>query len=51
MPAKSKAQYRFMQAACHGSVKKKGLSKAKACEYVSGQSPKGLPARAKKKGK
>jgi hypothetical protein len=32
-----------MQAACHGRAKSKGLSRAQACEYVSGQSPKGLP--------
>ncbi len=40
-----------MRAVCGGSLKKKGLSKAQACEYVSGQSTKGLPARVKKKGK
>lgn len=51
MPAKSKAQYRFMQAVCHGTAKKKpkGLSKAEACEYVQGQSPKGLPEKKAKK--
>lgn len=45
MPAKSKRQYRFMQAVCHGTARNKpeGLSKAEACEYVEGQSPKGLP--------
>lgn len=43
MPATSKAQFRYMQAVAHGSIKKPGLSKAKAAEYVSGQSPKGLP--------
>jgi hypothetical protein len=43
MPATSKAQFRFMQAVAHGSAKAPGLSKSKAAEYVSGQSPKGLP--------
>mgnify|MGYP001586204266 FL=1 len=48
MPATSKAQFGFMQAIAHGTAKKKpkGLSRAKAKEYVAGQSPKGLPARA-----
>jgi len=48
MPAKSKAQFRFMQAVAHGGVKKPGLSAGKAAEYVSGQSPKGLPAKVSK---
>jgi len=43
MPAKSKAQFRFMQAVAHGGIKKPGLSEATAKEYVSGQTPKGLP--------
>jgi len=51
MPAKSKAQFRFMQAVAHGKAKSKGLSKEEAAEYVSGQSPKGLPERKKKKRK
>ena len=34
MPAKSKAQYRFMQAVAHGNIKKEGLSKEKAKEYI-----------------
>ena len=49
MPATSKAQFRFMEAVAHGSIKKKGLSRAKAAEYVQGQSPKGLPSKAKKR--
>jgi hypothetical protein len=51
MPAKSKKQYRLMQAVCHGTAKKKpkGLSQAKACEFVEGQSPKGLPTKVKKR--
>jgi len=48
MPATSKAQFRFMQAVAHGGIKKPGLSPEKAAEYVSGQSPKGLPTRAPK---
>jgi hypothetical protein len=35
MPATSKAQYRFMQAVAHGGIKKKGLSKKKAHEFLS----------------
>ena len=46
MPAKSQAQYRFMQGVAHGSIAgPKGLSKEEAGEYVSGQSPKDLPDR------
>ena len=48
MPATSKAQYRFMQAVAHGGIKRPGLSQAKASEYVSGQSYKGLPEQAAK---
>lgn len=49
MPAKSKAQYRFMQGVAHGNIKAPGLSEHKAAEYVEGQSPKGLVERVKKK--
>ncbi len=49
MPAVSKKQFRFMQAVAHGSSKKKGLSKAEAADYVSGQSPKNLPLEVKTK--
>ena len=51
MPPRSKAQARFMRAVASGEIKKKGLSRVKAKEYVSGYSTKGLPARVKKKGK
>ena len=51
MPAKSKAQFRFMEAVAHGGIHKKGLPAKKAAEYVSGQSYKKLPARAKKRKK
>ncbi len=48
-PAVSRRQFRFMHAVAEGSTKAPGLSKAKAAEYVAGQSPKGLPERAKPK--
>ena len=44
MPATSKAQYRFMEAVAHKGIKKKGLSPAKAKEFVAGQSYKKLPS-------
>jgi hypothetical protein len=50
MPATSKAQFRLMQAVAHGNAHLPGLSKEKAAEYVAGQSPKGLPEHAAKKG-
>lgn len=34
MPAKSKAQFRFMAAVASGEVKKKGLSRRKAREFL-----------------
>lgn len=51
MPAKSRAQFRFMQGVAHGDIQARGLNRAKAAEYVSGQSPKGLPERKKKRAK
>lgn len=53
MPATSKKQFRFMQAAAHdpGFAKRAGIAPSKAAEFVSGQSPKGLPEKAKKKGR
>jgi hypothetical protein len=50
MPAKSKQQFKFMQAVAGGSLKKKGLSPAKAKEFVAGQSPKKLPKKFPKRG-
>lgn len=47
MPVKSKAQYRYEQGVCHGSIKST-MSPKQACEAVKGQSPKGLPSRVKK---
>ena len=49
MPAKSKAQYRFMKGVAGGSIKAPGLSKQQAAEYTAGQTPKALPARTKPK--
>ena len=48
MPPKSKKQARFMRAVASGQVKKKGLSRSEAKEYVSGYPTKDLP---EKKGK
>uniref|UniRef100_A0A6M3KFA4 DUF3008 domain-containing protein n=1 Tax=viral metagenome TaxID=1070528 RepID=A0A6M3KFA4_9ZZZZ len=47
MPAKSKAQMRFMGAVAGGAVKKKGLPKEKAKEFIRGQKMKGLPKKKK----
>ena len=49
MPATSKAQARFMGLVASGKKKVKGLSKAKAKEFLKGVKIKKLPARAKKK--
>lgn len=48
MPPKSQAQARFMRAVASGSIKKKGLSKSEAREYVSGYPVKKLPKRKRK---
>lgn len=45
MPAKSKAQFRFMAAVEHGGIKKPGLSPSKAAEFVDTVSYKSLPRR------
>jgi hypothetical protein len=46
VPAKSKAQFRLMKGVSEGSIPPKGgLTKAKAAEFVAGQSPKKLPER------
>jgi hypothetical protein len=50
MPATSKAQFRLMKGIASGSIPPKdGLSKAKATEYVAGQSPRNLPGFSKPK--
>lgn len=52
MPVTSKAQQRFMAGVASGSIKRKGLTKQQAQEFLDA-TPKGkkLPARAKKKTK
>lgn len=49
MPVKSRAQARFFGLIASGKLKKKGLSKAKAKEYLRGVHYNGLPARKKRK--
>jgi len=51
MPAKSKKQFKLMKGICEGGIKpRKGLpTKKVACEYVKGQSPKGLAKRKRSK--
>ena len=48
MPAKSKQQAKFMRAVMSGSIKKPGLTKKKASEFVTGVSLKGLPKKVKR---
>jgi len=43
MPARSKAQFKFMAAVAHGGIKKKGLGKKKAEEWLSGVDYRNLP--------
>jgi len=46
MPATSQQQFKYMQGICHGTIDPpKGMTREKACEYIAGQSPKGLPKR------
>ena len=47
MPPKSKAQSRFMRAVASGDIKKKGLSRKAAKEFVEGHPTKHLPKRKK----
>ncbi len=47
-PVVSRAQARFMRGVEKGTLKKKGLSKAKAAEFVEGVKTKGLPERKRK---
>lgn len=49
MPATSRAQFRFMEAVKHGSIKKPGLSPGKASEYVDSVPYKSLPKKARSK--
>ena len=50
MPVKSKAQARFMGAIAGGRLKKKGLSKKKAKEFLRGVRVGKLPRKVKKHG-
>lgn len=47
MPSVSKAQTRFMAGVASGSIKKKGLTKKKARDFVNWSTYKQLPARKK----
>jgi hypothetical protein len=51
MPAKSKAQFKLMKAICEGTYPSgyRGISRRVACEFVKGQSPKGLPRKKRKR--
>lgn len=49
MPPRSQKQARFMRAVASGDIKKKGLSKKEAKEYVEGHPTKGLPKRKREK--
>jgi len=53
MPAVSKKQFALFKGICEGGIPRsrwpKGMTKKIACEFVKGQSPKGLPQRVKKK--
>ena len=51
MPPKSKKQAKFMRAVAGGYIKKKGLSKEEAEEFVKGHKTKKLPNKVKKKTK
>jgi hypothetical protein len=46
-PPVSKAQGRFMRSVASGKIKRPGLSKSKAKEFVADQ-PRGLPERVKR---
>ena len=49
MPAKSKAQARFMRGVASGDIRAPGLTPSKALEFVQGVPTKTLPLRVKKK--
>lgn len=50
MPATSQSQFNLMKAVCEGTYPSgyRNISKKVACEYIKGQSPKGLPLRKNK---
>jgi len=47
VPPKSKAQAKFMRAVASGDIKKKGLSRKEAQEFVEGHKTKQLPKKKK----
>lgn len=51
MPAKSQKQFGLMKGICEGTYPDgyRGISREVACEFVRGQSPKGLPKKKKAK--
>jgi len=51
MPVKSRVQFKLMKGICEGSIKRKGLSKQVACEFVKGGKPVDLPFRKEKPNK
>lgn len=52
MPAKSQAQYRFMEGVAHGSIKRPSLSPAQAQEWIDiTPNVKKLPKRLRKRPK
>lgn len=48
MPAKSKKQFKFMEAVKNGTLKEPGLSPQKASEFVDNVSYRSLPRQMKK---
>lgn len=48
MPAISKAQVKFFRGIVSGKIKKKGLTKKQAAEFLKGTNIKSLPTRVKK---
>ena len=52
MPVTSKSQFRLMKGIAEGTIKPKGkLTKEKAAEMVEGQTPHGLPEKARALGR
>jgi len=51
LPPRSKKQAAWFRAVASGDIKKKGLSKKTAQEYVEGHPISSLPERKRKKGK
>ena len=51
MPAVSQSQFKLMQGICHGNYPDgyRGISKKVACEFVAGETMKGLPKKLAKR--